>query len=98
MRDIARRLCAAALVFSTAFAAAPVSASAKVRAKRLLLHAQEMYLNGDFKRALSEVSDSLSENSGSMPAYALRSRIWHVLGDQPAMLKDAERVSSRLGA
>lgn len=97
MRVIYPRLLAAALLLSTAVIPSS-AASDKVRAKRLLEHAEEMYLNGDFKKALSEVSDSISENSSVMAAYALRSRIWNVLGDQPAMLKDADRVVSKLGA
>src|SRR5579884_3594179 len=77
--------------------ARPAAASDKVRARRSYELALEMYLNGDFKHAATEVSDAISQNSSYMPPFALRARLYEIFGDQPSMLKDADRVVTRLG-
>lgn len=98
MRRLARALAAVVLALPLSCLPRPArAASDRVRAQRSYELALEMYLNGDFRRALTEVSNAMSVDSGYMPAYALRARIYQVLGDDSSMLKDADKVVDKLG-
>lgn len=93
---LAQRLLVAWIVLSCA---APLRASVgKTAARRSYDYALELFEKGDFKQALTEINNTITDNPGLTIAYALRARLWNVFGDVPNMQKDCDKTLDRLGA
>lgn len=74
------------------FGLASVEAKDPLSPGSLYDKAQSQYLRGDFKDALTLLDSVIKENPRLLPAYALRARLWHVLGDYTPMRQDARKV------
>jgi tetratricopeptide (TPR) repeat protein len=77
---------------------APVWAADKVGAQRAYDSALAKYLRGEFKESLALVNDAIDENSRLGVAFALRSRLWNVYGDEERERADAQSTLSKLNS
>jgi tetratricopeptide (TPR) repeat protein len=88
----------AVLATALLFCAASASAGDKAAARRLYDQAHEHFLAGRFRDSLREVNDAIGNDSRLGVAFALRARIWSILGDPAHEKDDAARALDLIGS
>ena len=72
--------------------AGPSIAADRAGARRLYEEARGHYLAGEFRDALRSANESIAGDSRSGPAFALRARLWRILGNPEHEKDDGARA------
>jgi tetratricopeptide (TPR) repeat protein len=91
------RAYAAAATVLCVCAAVPARAVDRAAARKQADQARELLYGGQFREALRAANDAAANDPKNGAAFALRSRVWHILNDPGHEREDAQRALSLIG-